>query len=136
MQKPLERLRLEPGRIGKHPISHGVDARTLRGTVTRSDQRSGDEFAVLIVERYEPHPAREQPLEDAMRLRESALTAAGGRTLCRYVGSALVPQDETCLLFLDGSDVAAVERALQQAAISYGRVVQAICVPAQRHAPT
>jgi hypothetical protein len=103
--------------------------------VTRSDQRSGDEFAVLIVERYQPHPAHEQLLEDAMRLHESALTAAGGRTLIRYLGSAFVPQDETCFLVFEGSDVAAAERALQQAAISYERVVQAVCVPAQSHPP-
>ena len=116
--------------IGKHPISYGVDARTLGSTVTRSDQRSGDEFAVLIVERYQPHPAREQLLEDAVRLNQGMAGSGGERTLLRYLGSAFVPQDETCFLVFQGNDVAAAEHALQQAAISYERVVQAVCVPA------
>jgi hypothetical protein len=102
--------------------------------VTRSDQPGGDKFAVLIVERYQPHPAREQLLEDAVRLDQGTASAAGGRRFLRYLGSAFVPQDETCFLVFEGSDVAAAEQALQQAAISYERVVQAVCVPAQRRA--
>jgi hypothetical protein len=103
--------------------------------VTRSNQRSSDEFAVLIVERYQPHPAREQLLEDALRLHQGTASAADGRTLLRYLGSAFVAQDETCFLVFEGSDVAAAERALQQAAISYERIVQAVCVPSQSHPP-
>jgi hypothetical protein len=135
MRESPERLRLEPGRIGKHPISHGVEARTFGCIVTRSDQRRGDEFAVLIVERYQPHLARQRLLEDAVRLNQGTASAAGGRRLLRYLGSAFVPQDETCFLVFEGSDVAAVEQALRRAAISYERVVQAVCVPAQRQGP-
>jgi hypothetical protein len=101
--------------------------------VTRSDQRSGDELAVVIVERYQPHAADEQLFEDAVRLHQATARAAGGRTLLRYLGSAFVPQDETCFLVFEGSDVVEAEQALQQAAISYERVVQAICLPAQSH---
>jgi len=98
--------------------------------MTRSKQPQDDEFTVLIAELYLPLSRREQLLKDVVRVRRDTGAGPRERTRPRYLGSAYVPEDETCFLLFEGSDATEVGRALDAAAISYERVVQATCLPA------
>jgi hypothetical protein len=88
---------------------------------------------VFIAERYVP--SREQLLADAARLRQSTVRRTDLGASVRYLGSAFVPQDETCFLLFEGREAAEVERLLAQQEISCQRIVQAICLPAVSDAP-
>jgi hypothetical protein len=103
--------------------------------VTRTDQPRHDRLAVFIAEHYLPRGGQEQLLASAARLRQSTAHAAERGSNVRYLGGAFVPQDETCFLLLEGRKADEVERVLERAEIACQRIVQAVCLPAERHAP-
>ena len=51
--------------------------------------------------------------------------AAGGATV-RYLGSTLVPSDETCFVFFEAPSAEDVRRLLERASLSYDRIVEAV----------
>jgi hypothetical protein len=99
-----------------------VIARTQPGT---------DQLPLCIAERYQPIGSGEQLLAETARLRASTAEAEQPGTSVRYLGSAFVPEDETCFLLFEGSEAVEVERLLEQAGIVCQRLVHAVYLPAE-----
>jgi hypothetical protein len=94
-------------------------------------QPGTDQLPLCIAERYLPIGSSQQLLDDTARLRASTAEAARPGRSVRYLGSAFVPDDETCFLLFEGSEAVEVERLLKQAGIVCQRVVRALYLPAE-----
>jgi hypothetical protein len=78
-----------------------------------------------MVERYVPG-ASEAGLEASRRRieRATAQISAGG-TLVRYLGSTVVPEEESCFFWFESTSAATVRRVFEQARVSFARIVVA-----------
>jgi hypothetical protein len=81
---------------------------------------------LFLVEWYLPHGAERTALADAERAREASQALALQGTLVRYLGSTLVPSDETCFVMFEAGSAEAVRCLLDQAAMPCDRIVEAL----------
>jgi Protein of unknown function (DUF4242) len=83
---------------------------------------------LFVVERYLPGITAEELRASAERLAAAAeeLTAAGDEI--RYLGSAFVPDEESCFCRLEAASTAIVEEACRLAQFPYARILEAEAV--------
>src|SRR2546428_4063007 len=84
---------------------------------------------VFVVERYLPGLSRSELLRGLSRLEQ----AAAGAGEVRYLGSAIVLEDEACFCQFEGSSEAAVAEANELAGLPFDRITPAVTVtPTER----
>lgn len=80
---------------------------------------------VFLVESYLPGSGN--ALDDApASARRTADQAARDGVAIRYVGTTLVPVDETCLHLFEAASASVIESAAAQAGLAYDRIVEAL----------
>jgi hypothetical protein len=90
-----------------------------------------DHLSLFVAERYTSRSqAQDRHADDAQRTQTASQHLAARGVAVRYLGSILVPDDETCFTFLEAHSVDEVRRLADEAAISYQRIL-----PAQRLDP-
>jgi uncharacterized protein DUF4242 len=83
---------------------------------------------VFVVERYLPGLDREMLLRSLGGLEQVASQMRDEGTPVRYLGSTIVPEDESCFCQFEASDQAAVAEANQRAAVPFHRIVSAVAI--------
>jgi hypothetical protein len=95
---------------------------TMTGT-SRSDHLS-----LFVAERYTSRAqTQDRHAHDSQRAHTASQNLAARGIVVRYLGSILVPDDETCFTFLEAHSVDQVRQLADQASITYQRIL-----PAQR----
>jgi hypothetical protein len=90
-----------------------------------------EHLTLFVAERYTSRAqTRDRHAEDAQRTQTASQHLSAQGIAVRYLGSILVPEDETCFTFLEAHSTDEVRRLADQAAISYERIL-----PAQRLDP-
>jgi hypothetical protein len=90
-----------------------------------------EHLSLFVAERYTSRAqTRDRHADDAQRTQTASQHLAALGIAVRYLGSILVPEDETCFTFLEAHSVDEVRRLADQAAIRYQRIL-----PAQRLDP-
>ena len=79
-----------------------------------------------LVELYLPKEAADDPASATRRARAAATKARREGARVRFLRSIVVPEDETWFLVYDAPTLAAVERALEEAALTGARITEAI----------
>jgi hypothetical protein len=82
-----------------------------------------------LVERYLPGVTDDQLDEAGERLAAAAERLAARGLAVRYVGSTFVPEEESCFCRFEGASPYEVERACQQAGVTFARIVETRDVP-------
>jgi hypothetical protein len=83
---------------------------------------------VYVVERYLPGLSRADLLPRLARLEPVLEELRAEGSAVRYLGSAIVLEDEACFCQFDGSSVAAVAEANRRAGLPFDRIVPAVLV--------
>jgi hypothetical protein len=87
---------------------------------------------VFVVERYLPGLSRADLLPRLSRLEPVIEELRGDGSLVRYLGSAIVLEDEACFCQFEGSSVTAVAEANRRADLPFDRIVPAVLVQPTR----
>lgn len=77
-----------------------------------------------MVERYLPGVTQQDFGELRERIASAAEDVAASGADLRYLGSTLVPDEESCFCRFESADADAVRRACEQAGIPYARIVE------------
>jgi hypothetical protein len=85
-------------------------------------------MATFIVERYLPGFAGVAIAVAPARAAAAAAALTEQGVQVRYLGSALVPEEEYCVCRFEASDVEAVREANRRAGLPFWRVVRAVLV--------
>jgi hypothetical protein len=80
----------------------------------------------FLAERYVAAASLEQARLDAARASAASKEQADCGTTVRYLGSTLIPSDETCFALFQAPSAEDVRRLLEHAALPYDRIVEAI----------
>jgi hypothetical protein len=83
-------------------------------------------LSLFLAERYLPLGREHLAAADAARARAASEELAREGAEIRYLGSALVPADETCFSLFEAASDTDVMRLAQRASIDYERVVEAV----------
>jgi len=83
------------------------------------DEPSPIEF---LVEHYLPGATPRELREASSRLTEASDRAAATGEAIRYLGSTVVPAEESCFSRFEGASEAVVRRALDAAQVAYARI--------------
>jgi Protein of unknown function (DUF4242) len=83
---------------------------------------------VYVVERYLPGLSRADLLPRLSRLEPVIEELRGEGSVVRYLGSAIVLEDEACFCQFEASSVAVVSEANRRADLSFARIVPAVLV--------
>jgi hypothetical protein len=84
-----------------------------------------------LVERYLPGTASEEFAAAAARARVTTALMRREGTGIRYLGSTLVPEDESCFCTFEGS-IEAVREANERAALAFERILECRCIAGDR----
>jgi hypothetical protein len=96
-----------------------------------TDTTRSNQLSLFVAERYMSRgQTQDRQADDAQRAQTASQNLAAQGIAIRYVGSILVPADETCLTFLEAHSVDEVRQLADQASITYQRIL-----PAQRLDP-
>jgi hypothetical protein len=87
-----------------------------------------ESWATYLVEGYRPGIPVEALRRAAQRLRAAAEQMAREGKPVRYVRSAIVPDDESCLFFLEAASESVVREAYARACVHFERISTAIPV--------
>jgi hypothetical protein len=85
---------------------------------------------VYVVERYVPGMSDEQLRRLIGRLDEATRELRAEGTEVAYLGSTIVPGDESCFCQFEGPSEEAVAEANRRAGIPFDRIVAGVAVPA------
>lgn len=80
----------------------------------------------FLAERYVSAANAELACLEASRASAASREAAEGEATVRYLGSTLIPSDETCFAFFEAPSAEAVRRLLERAQLPYDRIVEAV----------
>jgi hypothetical protein len=94
----------------------------------RSAASENHELALFLAERYISSAKLELAQHDAQRARAASSEPVEGAGAVRYLGSALIPSDETCFALFQAPSAEAVHFLLERADLHYDRIVQAVRV--------
>ena len=78
------------------------------------------------MERFLPGVPDDELARIGERARDACRRLAAAGVEVRYLGSTLVPEDESCFCLFEASSRADVERANQESGLSYVRLSQAV----------
>jgi hypothetical protein len=84
---------------------------------------------VYVVERYLPGLDQERLVTLLGRLGQVTRELRAEGTLVLYLGSTIVPDDESCFCQFEGASEAAVAEANERAGVPFNRIVAAVTVP-------
>jgi Nickel responsive protein SCO4226-like len=80
---------------------------------------------LFVVERYLPGITAEELRASADRLAAATEGLAARGQAIRYLGSAFVPEEESCFCRFEAASAATVERACSRARFPYARILEA-----------
>jgi hypothetical protein len=80
----------------------------------------------FLAERYVSAANPELAHLDAARASAASQEQAEQGTAVRYLGSTLIPSDETCFSLFEAQSAEDVRRLLERAALPYDRIVEAL----------
>jgi uncharacterized protein YbjT (DUF2867 family) len=81
-------------------------------------------MAEYMVERYLPGVTQQAFEALRERIASAAADVATTGADVRYLGSTLVPEEESCFCRFESADADAVRRACEQAGVPYARIVE------------
>jgi hypothetical protein len=85
-----------------------------------------EHLSLFVAERYISRAqTHDRHADDAQRTQTASQYLAARGTAVRYLGSILVPEDETCFTFLEAHTVDEVRQLADQASITYQRILPA-----------
>jgi hypothetical protein len=87
-----------------------------------------ESWATYLVEGYRPGVSVDALTQAARRLRAAAEQMAREGEPLRYVRSAIVPEDESCLVFIEAASESLVREAYARACVHFERISTAIPV--------
>jgi hypothetical protein len=90
-------------------------------------------WATYLVEGYRPGVSVDALMRAVERLRAAAEQMAREGEPVRYVRSAIVPEDESCLVFIEGASESLVREAYARAFVHFERISTAIPVEEVEH---
>jgi len=79
----------------------------------------------FLAERYVSTASPELARRDAARVSAASREQTDGGTAVRYLGSTLIPSDETCFSLFEAESAEDVRRLLERASLPYDRIVEA-----------
>ena len=79
----------------------------------------------FLVEHYLPGATRRELRDASSRLASAALGLTDGGAPVRYLGSTLVPAEESCFSRFDSGGEATVRRVFEVAQVTYARILAA-----------
>jgi hypothetical protein len=88
-------------------------------------------LSLFLVERYVPSVNLERARVDAARASAASAEPTEDGAVVRYLGSTLVPSDETCFVLFEARSADDVRRLLERARIACDRVVEAVQIGAE-----
>ena len=88
-----------------------------------------------LVERYLPGVTEQELAEAISRLRAAAAALAECGEPVRHLGSAFVPEEESCFCQFEAASAAAVARASELARLPFARITEAQRFPEEREEP-
>ncbi len=94
--------------------------------MANTERSAAPGLSLFLAERYLPTGSAETAADDAKRARAASRQLAAEGTVVRYLGSTLLPADETCFALFEAPSAAEVERLLASASLAYDRVVPAL----------
>jgi hypothetical protein len=80
----------------------------------------------FLAERYVSAANPELAHRDAARASAASQEQTEGGTAVRYLGSTLIPSDETCFSLFEAQSAEDVRRLLERASLPYDRIVEAL----------
>jgi hypothetical protein len=80
----------------------------------------------FLAERYVSAANPELARLDAARASAASKEQTDSETTIRYLGSTLIPSDETCFALFQAPSAEDVRRLLEQASLPYDRIVEAV----------
>ena len=86
---------------------------------------------LFLAERYVSSANPELAYLDAARASAASKEQAEGGTTVRYLGSTLIPSDETCFALFEAPSAEDVRRLLERAWLPYDRIVEAVRIGAE-----
>ena len=88
-----------------------------------------EHLSLFVAERYTSRTqTRDRHADDAQRTQTASQHLAAQGITVRYLGSILVPDDETCFTFLEAHSVDEVRQLAGLASIAYQRILPAQCL--------
>ena len=87
-----------------------------------------DSWATYLIEGYRPGMPVEALTRAARRLRATAEQMAREGKPLRYVRSTIVPEDESCLFFIEAASESLIRDAYARAGVHFERISTAIPV--------
>lgn len=81
---------------------------------------------LFLAERYISAGSSAAALEDAIEARAATAALTREGTPIRFLGSTLVPADETCFSLFEASDLDAVRSLAARASIAFHRINEAV----------
>jgi Protein of unknown function (DUF4242) len=91
-------------------------------------------LSLFLAERYVSSANLDSARIDAARATAASAKSAEEGTTVRYLGSTLIPSDETCFVLFEARSADDVRRLLERAQITCDRVVEAVQIGAEeRH---
>ena len=87
--------------------------------------------SLFLAERYVSSVNLESARNDAARASAASAEPTEDGATVRYLGSTLIPTDETCLVLFEARSADDVRRLLERAQITCDRVVEAVQIGAE-----
>src|SRR5262245_38114224 len=100
----------------------GESLRRLAWSKPSENQR----LSLFLAERYVSAANSELAHLDAARASAASEEPAEDGAIVRYLGSTLIPSDETCFALFEASSAEEVRRLLVRASLPYDRIVEAV----------
>jgi hypothetical protein len=85
----------------------------------------------FLAERYVSAADLELARLDAARASAASKEATESGKTVRYLGSTLIPSDETCFALFEAPSAEDVRRLLERASLPYDRIVEAVRIGAE-----
>jgi hypothetical protein len=89
-------------------------------------------LSLFLAERYVSSANPELAHLDAARASAASKEPTESGETIRYLGSTLIPSDETCFVLFEAPTAEEVRRLLERASLPYDRIVEAIRVDTEK----
>jgi Protein of unknown function (DUF4242) len=89
-------------------------------------------LSLFLAERYVSSANPELAHLDAARASAASKEPTESGETIRYLGSTLIPSDETCLVLFEAPTAEEVRRLLERASLPYDRIFEAIRVDTEK----
>ena len=94
--------------------------------MARSKPSETQGLSHFLAERYVSTANPELARLDAARASAASRAPTESGETVRYLGSTLIPSDETCFALFEAASAEEVRRLLERASLPYDRIVQAV----------